>query len=154
MYGHDVYMTRIGVEKLQRGWVAGISGPQSLPGAYPGCVGRSDGTFLDTDLYDMYHLYRLYLRFHKGGHMAREKISAAKAREEFSDLVSRAAYAKERHVVTRRGKAVAAMVPIEDLELLEELEDRIDVIEGLQALAEAQEQGTKSWEEVRAELGL
>jgi hypothetical protein len=28
--------------------------------------------------------------------MASEKISAAKAREEFSDLVSRAAYAKER----------------------------------------------------------
>ena len=86
--------------------------------------------------------------------MAREKISATKAREEFSDLVSRAAYAKERHVVTRRGKAVVAVVPIEDLELLEELEDRIDVIEGLQALAEAQEQGTKRWEEVRAELGL
>ena len=86
--------------------------------------------------------------------MARQKISAAKAREGFSDLVSRAAYAKERLVVTRRGKAVVAMVPIEDLELLEELEDRIDVIEGLQALAEAQEQGTRSWEEVRAELGL
>jgi len=86
--------------------------------------------------------------------VAREEISAAKARSEFSDLVSRAAYAKERHVVTRRGKAVAAMVPIEDLELLEELEDRVDVIEGLQALAEAQEQGTRSWEEVRAELGL
>jgi hypothetical protein len=46
------------------------------------------------------------------------------------------------------------MVPIEDLELLEELEDRIDVIEGLQALAEAQEQGTRQWEEVKAELGL
>ena len=86
--------------------------------------------------------------------MAREGISAAKARAEFSDLVSRAAFAKERHVVTRRGKAVVAMVPIEDLELLEELEDRIDVIEGLQALAEAQEHGTKQWEEVKNELGL
>jgi prevent-host-death family protein len=86
--------------------------------------------------------------------VAREEISTAKARSEFSDLVSRAAYAKERHVVTRRGKAVAAMVPIEDLELLEELEDRVDVIEALQALAEAQEQGTRSWKEVRAELGL
>lgn len=107
------------------------------------------------------HLFVLYVHFvhivpvpTEGGDMAGEKISAAKAREEFSDLVSRAAYAKERHVVTRRGKAVAAMVPIEDLELLEELEDRIDVIEGLQALADAQEQGTRRWEEVRAELGL
>ena len=86
--------------------------------------------------------------------MAGQRISAAKAREEFSDLVSRTAFAKERHVVTRRGKAVVALVPIEDLELLEELEDRIDVVEGLQALAEAQEQGTKRWEEVKAELGL
>ena len=86
--------------------------------------------------------------------MARETISSAKAREEFSDLVSRAAFAKERHVVTRRGKAVVAIVPIEDLELLEELEDRIDVIQGLQALAEAQEEGIRRWDDVRAELGL
>jgi hypothetical protein len=46
------------------------------------------------------------------------------------------------------------MVPIEDLELLEELEDRVDVIQGLQALAEAQEQGARQREEVKAELGL
>jgi len=31
---------------------------------------------------------------------------------------------------------------LEDLELLEELEDQVDVIEGLQVLAEAQEQGS------------
>jgi len=86
--------------------------------------------------------------------VAREKISAARARQEFSELVSRAAFAKERHVVTRRGKAVAAMVPIEDLQLLEELEDRIDVIEGLRALSEAQQVGTKRWEDMKADLGL
>jgi prevent-host-death family protein len=86
--------------------------------------------------------------------MTREGISAARARQEFSELVSRAAFAKERHVVTRRGKAVAAIVPIEDLQLLEELEDRIDVIEGLQALAEAQELGTKRWEDMKADLGI
>jgi prevent-host-death family protein len=90
----------------------------------------------------------------KGGEVAREGISAARARQEFSELVSRAAFAKERHVVTRRGKAVAAIVPIEDLQLLEELEDRIDVIEGLQALAEAQELGTKRWEDMKADLGI
>ena len=47
-----------------------------------------------------------------------------------------------------------AIVPVEDLELLEELEDRVDVIEGLQALAEALEHCTKRWEDVKAELGL
>lgn len=90
----------------------------------------------------------------EGGDVVRNKVSAAKTREDFSDLVGRAAYAKERHVVTRRGKAVVAIVPLENLELLEELEDRIDVIEGLRALAEAQEPGTRRWEEVRAEPGL
>jgi len=86
--------------------------------------------------------------------MARERISAARAQEEFSDLVSRVIYGKERHVVTHRGNAIVAVVPIEDLELLEELEHRIDVIDGFHAPAEAQEGGSKNWEEVRAELGL
>jgi prevent-host-death family protein len=86
--------------------------------------------------------------------VARERISAARARQEFSELVSRAAFAKERHVVTRRGKAVAAIVTIEDLPLLEELEDRVDIIEGLRALAEAQEIGTKRWEDMKPDLGL
>ena len=44
--------------------------------------------------------------------MAREKISTAKAREEFSDLISRAAYAKERHVVTRREKRSSPWFPL------------------------------------------
>ena len=86
--------------------------------------------------------------------MARKSIPTAKAREEFSELVNRTAYGKERHVVTRHGKALVALVPIEDLELLEELEDRVDVVEGLQALAEAQEQGTRRWEDLKAELDL
>jgi prevent-host-death family protein len=41
-------------------------------------------------------------------------------------MVNRAAYGKERVVVKRRGKALAAIVPIEDIEALEELEDEID----------------------------
>ncbi len=105
-------------------------------------------------MYETYNSCMMWAPQRQEGGMDREKISAARAREEFSDLVSRAAFAKERHVVTRRGKAVAAMVPIEDLELLEELEDRIDVLDGLQAMAEAQEHGTKRWEDVKAELGL
>jgi prevent-host-death family protein len=41
-------------------------------------------------------------------------------------MVNRAAYGKERVVVKRRGKALAAIVPIEDVKTLEELEDEID----------------------------
>ncbi len=42
-------------------------------------------------------------------------------------MVNRAAYGKERVVVKRRGKALAAIVPIEDIEVLEGLDDEADV---------------------------
>ena len=56
-------------------------------------------------------------------------ISTVKARGNFSDLVNRSAYGKERIVLTRRGKGIVAVVPIDDLELLEELEDHLDLEE-------------------------
>ena len=65
-----------------------------------------------------------------------DAIATGKARENFSDVVNRSAYGKERIVLTRRGKSVAAVVPIEDLELLEEIEDRLDVEEARRSLAE------------------
>jgi len=56
-------------------------------------------------------------------------ISTVKARSSYSTVINRAAFGKERVVLTRRGKEVAAVVPIEDVKLLEELEDRIDLEE-------------------------
>ncbi len=82
------------------------------------------------------------------------RIPAVKARDEFSDLINRAAYGKERVVLTRRGKPLAAVVPLDDVELLERLEDRIDLDEARAALAEARDDGTVSWEEIKAEIGL
>lgn len=64
------------------------------------------------------------------------KISASKARENFSDTLNRVAYAGERVVIHRRGKAVAALVSPADLALLEKLEDRQDVAPARKALAE------------------
>jgi prevent-host-death family protein len=51
-----------------------------------------------------------------------EPLSTTVARHSFSKVVDRAAYGKERVVLTRRGKPLAAVVPIEDVELLERLE--------------------------------
>ncbi len=82
------------------------------------------------------------------------QIPTVKARDEFSDLVNRVAYGKERVVLTRRGKPLAAVVPLEDVELLERLEDRIDLDEARAALAEARDDGTVSWEKIKAEIGL
>jgi prevent-host-death family protein len=81
-------------------------------------------------------------------------ISTKEAGGRFSDVISRAAFAKERIVLTRRGKAVAAVVPIEDLELLENLEDRIDFEDARAALKDIKKKGTKSWEKIKAELDL
>jgi prevent-host-death family protein len=53
-------------------------------------------------------------------------LSTAEARERFAELVSRAAFGKERIVLTRRGKPLAAMVPVADLERLQALEDAAD----------------------------
>lgn len=82
------------------------------------------------------------------------RVSTAEARDHFSELLNRTAFGKERIVVTRRGKNLIALIPLEDLALLEELEDRIDLEEARKALEEAEKEGTEAWEDVKAELGL
>ena len=77
--------------------------------------------------------------------------SAKQAREEFSEILSRVLFAKERVLVKRRGKAAAALVPVEDLLLLEELEDRADIEAAKKAL---REKGAVAWKDLKAELEL
>jgi len=84
------------------------------------------------------------------------EISTAEARDQFSEIVNKAAYGKERMIVTRRGKALAALIPIEDLRILEEMEDRKDVEDANRILAEAEAKNEKpvSYLKARKELGL
>ena len=81
-------------------------------------------------------------------------ITATEARQRFSELFDRVAIAKERQVIERRGKAEVAMVPIEDLELLEQLEDMLDLRDALVSLGEAQKEGTVSLEALKSELQI
>ncbi len=81
-------------------------------------------------------------------------ISTVKARENFSDLVNRSAYGKERIVLTRRGKGVVAVIPVEDLTLLEAIEDRLDLEDIEKALADPENKKSIPWEKVKKELGL
>jgi prevent-host-death family protein len=55
------------------------------------------------------------------------KLTASAARQNFSDILNRAAYGGERVVVHRGNKPVAAVVPIADFEILEQIEDRSDL---------------------------
>ena len=80
------------------------------------------------------------------------KISTAEARNDFADVINRASFGKERFVLTRRGKKLAAIVPVEDLELLEEMEDRMDIESARAALSESDER--VSYQDLRRELGL
>ncbi len=81
-------------------------------------------------------------------------IAASKVRKDFSDTVNRVAYGRERVILQRRGKEIAAVVPIEDLKLLEALEDRLDLADARAALAEAKKKGTKPLQTIMKELGL
>jgi prevent-host-death family protein len=83
-----------------------------------------------------------------------KQITTVEARAQFSELINRAAFGKERVTLTRRGKEIVAVVPIEDMKLLETLEDKIDLEEARAALAEAKKKGTVSWQKVKAELGI
>ena len=79
-------------------------------------------------------------------------FDASALREALAETVNRVAYGKERVTVRRRGKPVAALVPLEDLELLEALEDRLDLEAARAALAESTER--IPYEKVRRTLGL
>jgi prevent-host-death family protein len=85
------------------------------------------------------------------------RLNVSKAREVFPDMVSRAAYGKERTIVSRRGKELAALIPIEDLRLLERLTreemDRIDVEDARVALKEAKKKGSVPLRGLMKELG-
>ena len=85
------------------------------------------------------------------------RLNVSKARDEFPEIVNRAAYGKERTIVSRRGKDLAAVIPIEDLRLLERLSqeeiDRIDVDDARAALKEAEKKGTMPLRDLMRELG-
>ena len=73
------------------------------------------------------------------------QMAASAAREEFAEVLNRVAYGKERIVLHRHGKPLVAIIPVEDLQLLEHLieeeEDRIDVEEAQRILAGPTDEG-------------
>ena len=81
-------------------------------------------------------------------------LSTTEAQEKFSELLRRVAAEKERIVLTRAGEELVAVVPIEDLALMEAAEDRADIEDAREALREAREEGTTSLADLKAELGL
>lgn len=82
------------------------------------------------------------------------RMAVSEARDDFAETINRVAYRGERILIDRHGKDVAAVVPVEDLRLLEAMEDRMDLSEAREVLAEAKSEGTTSWKALKAELSL
>jgi len=71
------------------------------------------------------------------------RLTASKAQEEFADTLDRVVREGERVVVRKGKRDVAAIVPVEDLELIEAIEDHLDHKAARKAVAEAEAKGEK-----------
>ena len=78
-------------------------------------------------------------------------LKASELRDNLGDALNRVGYRKERIIIEKHGRPAAALVPVEDLEFLRALEDRIDIEAARAALAEPE---SVPWKEVKARLGL
>lgn len=83
-------------------------------------------------------------------------LPTSKARNAFARTLGRVARTGEPIVLIRRGKRVAAIVSVEDLDRLAAMEDAADIADADAAVAEMKRTGEKPipWEQVKRDLGL
>ncbi len=72
-----------------------------------------------------------------------KRVSATEIRDDLANIVNRVAFGGERIVLDRRGRDVAALVSMEDLRCLEEMENGFWTIEAGKALTEAEQRGER-----------
>lgn len=80
-------------------------------------------------------------------------MNTIEAKEQFSDLINRVAHNKERIVLTRRGKEIAAIVPLEDLMALQQTQDKHDLHAAIDALKEARITGSITLDQLKDDIG-
>jgi prevent-host-death family protein len=81
-------------------------------------------------------------------------LSVGEAREQFADLISKAAFGKERFIITKHGRERVAVIPIEDLRALERYEEEVLLSKTREALEDAKEHGTISIPALKEKYGL
>lgn len=81
-----------------------------------------------------------------------EKYTASEARKNLSEVINTAIY--KGPVVITRGKHSVAVIPLELLRILTELEAKSDVSEAKTALLEFEERGGISLDALKNELGI
>jgi antitoxin (DNA-binding transcriptional repressor) of toxin-antitoxin stability system len=80
------------------------------------------------------------------------EVTATVARDQFGEQVTRASYAHEATWVTRRGRRVAAIVPVDVPQAWEAAENAEDVRLFDESMSDPGD--SVPWEQVKAELGL
>jgi len=80
-----------------------------------------------------------------------EKVNVAEAKRRFSELLARAAYKGERFIITRRGKPMAALVDLHQLEPTENHASPSGIAAGLLGAAGALAEG-EDLEEIMREV--
>ena len=84
--------------------------------------------------------------------MTTNSINTADAKDAFTELMNRVSHNKERIVLTRRGKEIAAIIPIEDLHQLEASQNKHDLRDAADALKEARIDGAITLDALKEEL--
>ena len=79
------------------------------------------------------------------------RLAASQVREDFAETLNRVAYGGERVILHRRGKDIAALVSVQDLELLRQIEDRLDNEAADRA---SRERRPIPWKKLKQDLGL
>lgn len=78
-------------------------------------------------------------------------LTTVELRASLSDVLGRVRHGHERIVITKSGKPVAGIIPYDELEAIEALEEELD----RKALAKARKEGGRHLlEDVKKELGL
>ena len=78
-------------------------------------------------------------------------VALSEFRANLFDLTNKVAYAGERLCIERNGKPFVALVSLDDMELLEQLEDRMDLELAKAAL---KRNDFVPWEKAKKDLGL
>lgn len=78
-------------------------------------------------------------------------IQVSQLRSDLSNVANKVAYTGQRICVERNHKPLFALVPFDDMQLLERLEDKMDIELAKEALRRGE---FIDWKDVKKELGL
>lgn len=79
-------------------------------------------------------------------------VNANDAKEEFSELLHRVSHNKERVILTRRGKEVAAIISLDDFARLQQSLSKTDLEEAVDALQEVRQKGAATLDDLRHDI--